>query len=134
MPPIVLTASLLLLAYLIGSVSGSLVLGRFRNIDIREHGSGNAGGTNALRTLGWKFALGVALIDIAKGALATWLALRYAPVGTALSVNLSLVTLAQGETVKRLGAWAALLAAPTLVTSWYGMNFAHMPELEPKIA
>lgn len=49
--------------------------------------------------------------------------------GTALSVNLSLVTLAQGETVKRLGAWAALLAAPTLITSWYGMNFAHMPEL-----
>ena len=51
--------------------------------------------------------------------------------GTALSVNLSLVTLAQGETVKRLGAWAALLAAPTLVTSWYGMNFEHMPELAP---
>ena len=50
---------------------------------------------------------------------------------TALSVNLSLVTLAQGETVKRLGAWAALLAAPTLVTSWYGMNFEHMPELAP---
>ena len=49
--------------------------------------------------------------------------------GTALSVNLSLVTLAQGETVKRLGAWAALLAAPTLITSWYGMNFTHMPEL-----
>lgn len=52
--------------------------------------------------------------------------------GTALSVNLSLVTLAQGETVKRLGAWAALLAAPTLVTSWYGMNFVHMPELAPR--
>ncbi|MEL4890191.1 magnesium and cobalt transport protein CorA [Xanthomonas protegens] len=50
--------------------------------------------------------------------------------GTALSVNLSLVTLAQGETVKRLGAWAALLAAPTLITSWYGMNFKQMPELE----
>ncbi len=54
--------------------------------------------------------------------------------GTALSVNLSLVTLAQGETVKRLGAWAALLAAPTLITSWYGMNFAHMPELEGRYA
>jgi len=52
--------------------------------------------------------------------------------GTALSVNLSLVTLAQGETVKRLGAWAALLAAPTLITSWYGMNFAHMPELDTR--
>ncbi|KLD79451.1 magnesium and cobalt transport protein CorA [Xanthomonas hyacinthi] len=50
--------------------------------------------------------------------------------GAALSVNLSLVTLAQGETVKRLGAWAALLAAPTLITSWYGMNFKQMPELE----
>lgn len=53
---------------------------------------------------------------------------------TALSVNLSLVTLAQGETVKRLGAWAALLAAPTLITSWYGMNFEHMPELGTRYA
>ncbi len=49
--------------------------------------------------------------------------------GTALSVNLSLVTMGQGETVKRLGAWAALLAAPTLMASWYGMNFQGMPEL-----
>jgi magnesium transporter len=48
---------------------------------------------------------------------------------TAASVNLSLVTVRQGETVKRLGAWAALLAAPTLIASWYGMNFVHMPEL-----
>lgn len=54
--------------------------------------------------------------------------------GTALSVNLSMVTLAQGETVKRLGAWAALLAAPTLITSWYGMNFTHMPELDKRYA
>ncbi|ALN92585.1 MULTISPECIES: magnesium/cobalt transporter CorA [Lysobacter] len=47
----------------------------------------------------------------------------------AVGVNLSLVTVRQGEVVKRLGAWAALLAAPTLVASWYGMNFVHMPEL-----
>ncbi len=79
MTPHLVTASLLLLAYLIGSVSGSLLLGRFRGVDIRQHGSGNAGGTNAFRTLGWKFALGVALIDIGKGALATWIALRFAP-------------------------------------------------------
>jgi magnesium transporter len=46
----------------------------------------------------------------------------------ALSVNLSLVTVGQGEVVKRLAGWAALLAAPTLIASWYGMNFAHMPE------
>ena len=48
---------------------------------------------------------------------------------TAVTVNLSLVTVRQGEVVKRLGAWAALLAAPTLIASWYGMNFRHMPEL-----
>ena len=47
----------------------------------------------------------------------------------AMTMNLSLVTVQQGETVKRLGAWAALLAAPTLIASWYGMNFTHMPEL-----
>ena len=47
----------------------------------------------------------------------------------AMSVNLALVTVAQGEVVKRLAGWAGLLAAPTLIASWYGMNFAHMPEL-----
>ncbi len=47
----------------------------------------------------------------------------------AMSVNLSLVTIRQGEVVKRLAGWAALLAAPTLIASWYGMNFDHMPEL-----
>jgi glycerol-3-phosphate acyltransferase PlsY len=56
--------------YLLGSVSGSLLLGRLRGIDIRSMGSGNAGGTNALRTVGWRFALGVVLIDVGKGALA----------------------------------------------------------------
>ena len=50
--------------------------------------------------------------------------------GTAMSVNQSLVTLAQGEVVKRLAGWAALLAAPTLIASWYGMNFHNMPELQ----
>ncbi|MBP6216936.1 MAG: magnesium and cobalt transport protein CorA, partial [Luteimonas sp.] len=49
--------------------------------------------------------------------------------GTALGVNQALVTLSQGEVVKKLAGWAALLAAPTLITSWYGMNFDAMPEL-----
>ncbi|MEO8670035.1 MAG: magnesium/cobalt transporter CorA [Tahibacter sp.] len=48
----------------------------------------------------------------------------------AMSVNLALVTVAQNEVVKSLAGWAALLAAPTLITSWYGMNFHHMPELD----
>lgn len=48
---------------------------------------------------------------------------------SAMMVNLQLATIAQGDVVKRLAGWAALLAVPTLVASWYGMNFAHMPEL-----
>jgi acyl phosphate:glycerol-3-phosphate acyltransferase len=62
----------LLVAYLLGSLSGSLLLGRLRGIDVRKLGSGNAGGTNAFRTQGWRFALGVVLIDVAKGVLAVW--------------------------------------------------------------
>jgi acyl phosphate:glycerol-3-phosphate acyltransferase len=68
---------ILMAAYLLGSISGSLLLGRFRGVDIRNQGSGNAGGTNAFRTQGFKFALGVVLIDIGKGALAAYLALRF---------------------------------------------------------
>jgi glycerol-3-phosphate acyltransferase PlsY len=63
-----------LLAYLLGSVLGSLWLGRLRGVDIRTQGSGNAGGTNALRTQGWAFALGVVLVDVGKALLAVgWL-------------------------------------------------------------
>ncbi|GAB2660981.1 magnesium and cobalt transport protein CorA [Arenimonas aestuarii] len=51
----------------------------------------------------------------------------------AMSVNLALVTVSQGEVVKRLAGWAALLAAPTLVASWYGMNFPHMPEFATRL-
>lgn len=61
------------LSYLLGSVSGSMVVGSLRQVDIREQGSGNAGGTNAFRTQGFKFALFVVLIDIGKGFLAAWL-------------------------------------------------------------
>ena len=59
-----------LIAYLLGAVIGSLVMGRLRGVDIREQGSGNAGGTNALRTQGWKFALVVVVIDVGKALLA----------------------------------------------------------------
>lgn len=64
----------LLAAYLLGSVNGSLALGRLRHFDIREEGSGNAGGTNALRTHGKAFAAGVILIDVLKAVIAVaWL-------------------------------------------------------------
>lgn len=61
-----------MLAYLLGSVSGSLLLGRLKKIDIRGQGSGNAGGTNAFRTQGLVFALGVVIIDVGKGVIAAW--------------------------------------------------------------
>ena len=60
-----------LLAYLLGSVIGSLIVGRLRGgVDIRSLGSGNAGGTNALRTQGIAFAVWVVIIDVGKGVLA----------------------------------------------------------------
>jgi acyl phosphate:glycerol-3-phosphate acyltransferase len=63
----------MVLAYLLGSVSGSMVVGGVRRVDIRGSGSGNAGGTNAFRTQGFAFALPVVIIDAGKGALAAWL-------------------------------------------------------------
>jgi magnesium transporter len=50
--------------------------------------------------------------------------------GAAINVNMTLVSLGQNEVMKKLAGWAALLATPTLITSWYGMNFRHMPELD----
>jgi glycerol-3-phosphate acyltransferase PlsY len=61
----------ILLAYLLGSIVGSLVVGKvWGGVDIRKLGSGNAGSTNALRTQGPAFAVWVILIDVAKGWLA----------------------------------------------------------------
>jgi len=49
---------------------------------------------------------------------------------TALSVNLSMITIGEAETVKRLAAYAALVAVPTMIAGVYGMNFEYMPELK----
>jgi glycerol-3-phosphate acyltransferase PlsY len=60
------------LSYLLGSIIGSLVVGRLiGGVDIRTLGSGNPGATNALRTQGKKVALAVLLIDLTKGWIAT---------------------------------------------------------------
>jgi glycerol-3-phosphate acyltransferase PlsY len=69
------------LGYLLGSIVGSLLVGRLRGgIDIRHLGSGNAGATNALRTQSKMFAFWVLLIDLGKGWVATgFLALSRIP-------------------------------------------------------
>ncbi len=86
----------MVLAYLLGSVSGSLVIGKFRQVDIRAQGSGNAGGTNAFRTQGLVFALGVVIIDVGKGFLAAWLIPGLSLFGSATDVNPATVVMACG--------------------------------------
>ena len=67
-----------LLAYLLGSIPTSVWVGKwFYNIDIREHGSGNAGATNTLRVLGAKVALPVFLFDVFKGFFMPFIAHYY---------------------------------------------------------
>jgi acyl phosphate:glycerol-3-phosphate acyltransferase len=60
----------LLASYLLGAVPTSHIVSRaFAHIDLRQHGSGNLGATNLYRVLGWKYAIPVALFDVAKGAI-----------------------------------------------------------------
>lgn len=63
-------------SYLIGSFSSSYFLGKTKNIDIREHGSGNAGSTNTLRVLGKKYAAITFFLDVLKGVIAVILGRR----------------------------------------------------------
>jgi len=67
-----------ILAYLLGSIPTAVIVGKlFFNIDVREHGSGNAGATNTFRILGFKAGFTVFLIDALKGFLATYLAVVF---------------------------------------------------------
>jgi acyl phosphate:glycerol-3-phosphate acyltransferase len=58
---------LLGVAYLVGAFPTSYLAGRLRGIDLRRHGSGNLGATNTFRTLGWRAAAPVVVVDVAKG-------------------------------------------------------------------
>ena len=84
---ILLIVLTLLSAYLLGSVPTAVWVGKkFHGIDVREHGSGNAGATNVIRVLGWKTGVPVLLIDVLKGWLAAMLPVFFnlAGQGTAL--------------------------------------------------
>ncbi|MHB8404860.1 MAG: glycerol-3-phosphate 1-O-acyltransferase PlsY [Gammaproteobacteria bacterium] len=77
----------ILVAYLLGSLIGSLIVGKFYGgVDIRKSGSGNAGSTNALRTQGKVFALWVIIIDVGKGMLAAGV-VPYLPLSHAFILN-----------------------------------------------
>lgn len=65
---------IIFLSYLAGSIPTSIIMSKLtRGIDIRDHGSGNAGATNVIRVLGWKIGLPVIIVDVGKGVLATLL-------------------------------------------------------------
>ena len=72
-----LLAAIIILAYLVGSIPNSIIISKLvKGIDIREHGSGNAGGTNVMRILGWKFGMLTILLDALKGVIAVVLVAR----------------------------------------------------------
>jgi glycerol-3-phosphate acyltransferase PlsY len=103
-----------LLAYLLGSVIGSLLIGRLRGVDIRAMGSGNPGATNALRTQGVKVGLTVLVIDVAKGWIATSLL-----AGWPLSVGT--------PAAAALGSWSAPLCGIAVILGhlypvWFGFK------------
>ena len=88
-------APLLVLSYLLGAFPSAIVIGRIlRGIDIRQHGSGNAGATNAWRVLGWRGGLPVAVIDVAKGAAAA-VGVSRLPLGP-LPLNIEVVAILCG--------------------------------------
>jgi glycerol-3-phosphate acyltransferase PlsY len=68
---------IVILSYLVGSIPTSIIVSKLaRGIDIREHGSGNAGGSNVFRVLGWKYGIAVILLDALKGVIAVLLVAR----------------------------------------------------------
>jgi glycerol-3-phosphate acyltransferase PlsY len=82
------------IAYLLGSIPSAVWIGKqFHNIDVREHGSGNAGTTNVIRVLGWGTGIPVLIIDIAKGWIAAMLPVFFhlADKGSALLTNLQII-------------------------------------------
>ena len=104
-----------LISYFIGSLMGAMIVGRLRGgVDIRTMGSGNAGGTNALRTQGFLFALAVVVIDVGKGVI-----------GAGVVPGLELPFVATDPGVSR--SWLTMCCAAAAVTGhvwpiYHGFN------------
>ncbi|HOU01356.1 MAG TPA: glycerol-3-phosphate 1-O-acyltransferase PlsY [Bacteroidales bacterium] len=92
---IILIIISILLSYLLGSIPSAVWAGKIlHGIDVREHGSGNAGTTNVIRVLGWKTGVPVLIADLAKGWAATMIPvfLNLAGTGSAALINLQIVS------------------------------------------
>jgi acyl phosphate:glycerol-3-phosphate acyltransferase len=97
---ILLSVTVFLLSYLLGSIPNGYIAGRLAGVDVRKHGSGNIGATNVLRTLGKAFGFTVFLADTLKGFLA---------------VQVSALCVAQVPTAHQYADWFVILAAITCV-------------------
>ena len=113
-------------AYVIGSIPFGFLAGKMRGIDIRDHGSGNIGATNVLRTLGKPVGITVLLLDVAKGAVPVLLAQKFSdssliPIVTAVATILGhnytcFLSFKGGKGIATsAGALAPLLPIPMLV-------------------
>ncbi len=102
-------AALVLCAYFIGSFPTSVIVARkVRGIDIRSHGSGNAGATNVLRVTGWKPALTVASVDVLKGFLPALIVSRLTVTGLPSDRVLTALLVGAGAVVGHVfPVWAA---------------------------
>jgi glycerol-3-phosphate acyltransferase PlsY len=70
----------LVVGYLAGSIPTSFLAGKVAGVDLRQHGSKNLGATNVYRVLGWRYAIPVGMVDVAKGAVPVVFAARQAAV------------------------------------------------------
>ena len=112
---------ILALSYLLGAIPFSLVVARMMGVDLRQHGSGNAGATNAMRVLGKRAGLAVFLLDFAKGLVAVLLVSQIRVGGESLVGLL-------GSRPDLAAAWAATLAGTAamvghVVTVWGRLFF-----------
>lgn len=128
--------AIMILSYLIGSFPTSIVVGKlFFQKDIREFGSGNAGGTNTVRVFGWRAGVPVILIDIAKGAAAVlWISqIRIFDTGSAVLVSEAAVALSAGAAAVCGHIWTVFAAfrggkgvatAAGMIAALYPIGFA----------
>ena len=85
---------ILIIAYLLGSIPFGFLLGKiFKGVDLREHGSGNVGATNALRVLGWKMGVIAMILDMMKGVTAIMIARSILPEQDLLLISTGLVVI-----------------------------------------
>lgn len=119
-----------ILAYLMGSIPTAVWVGKgFHGIDVREHGSGNAGATNVIRILGWKTGVPVLLIDMVKGCLAALLPLfmHLAPAGSAQLINLQIFTGLTAITGHMFPVFAGFKGGKGVATAAGAIAAIHLP-------